>query len=58
MAAHVSQAGADEGTRTLAVLLRLPRPLFRLAFGREWYVERGRRPGPQLLDDVFASVRG
>lgn len=58
MAAHVSQAGADEGTRTLAVLLRLPAPLFRLALGREWYVERGRRPGPRLLDDVFASVRG
>jgi hypothetical protein len=38
-------------------MLRLPRPLFRLAFGREWYVERGRRPGPQLLDDVFATVR-
>jgi LmbE family N-acetylglucosaminyl deacetylase len=57
MAAHVSQAGADEGTRTLAVMLRLPRPLFRIAFGREWYVERGRRPGPRLLDDVFATVR-
>jgi hypothetical protein len=57
MAAHVSQAGADEGTRTLAVMLRLPRPLFRLAFGREWYVERGRAPRRPLLDDVFASVR-
>lgn len=57
MAAHASQAGADEGTRTLAVMLKLPQPLFRLAFGREWYVERGRRPGPQLLDDVFATVR-
>lgn len=57
MAAHVSQAGADEGTRTLAVLLRLPQPLFRLALGREWYVERTRTPGPQLLDDVFATVR-
>src|SRR4051812_10145691 len=57
MAAHVSQAGADEGTRTLAVLLRLPRWLFRLALGREWYVERGRTPGGPLLDDVFASVR-
>jgi hypothetical protein len=58
MAAHVSQAGADEGTRTLAVLLRLPAPLFRLALGREWYVERGRRAGGPLLDDIFASVRG
>jgi LmbE family N-acetylglucosaminyl deacetylase len=57
MAAHVSQAGADEGTRTLAVMLRLPRPLFRLAFGREWYVERGRAPRRPLLDDVFATVR-
>ncbi|MBK5305811.1 MAG: PIG-L family deacetylase [Frankiaceae bacterium] len=57
IAAHVSQAGADEGTRTLAVLLRLPRPLFRLALGHEWYVERGRRPSAPLLDDVFATVR-
>ncbi|MDT7571777.1 MAG: hypothetical protein QOE05_1951 [Actinomycetota bacterium] len=57
MAAHASQAGADEGTRTLAVLLRLPRPLFRFGLGREWYVERGRSPGRPLLDDVFASVR-
>jgi LmbE family N-acetylglucosaminyl deacetylase len=57
MAAHVSQAGADEGTRTLAVMLRLPMPLFRLAFGREWYVEHGRQPAQPLLDDVFATVR-
>lgn len=57
MAAHVSQVVADEGTRTLAVLLRLPMPLFRLALGREWYVERGRAPGRPLLDDVFATVR-
>jgi LmbE family N-acetylglucosaminyl deacetylase len=57
MAAHVSQAGADEGTRTLAVMLRLPRPLFRFVFGREWYVERGRAPRRPLLDDVFATVR-
>lgn len=57
MAAHASQASADEGTRTLAVLLRLPRPLFRRALGREWYVEPGRRPGGALLDDVFATVR-
>lgn len=56
MAAHVSQAGGDEGTRTLAVLLRLPRPVFRFALGHEWYVERGRQPGG-LLDDVFATVR-
>jgi LmbE family N-acetylglucosaminyl deacetylase len=57
MAAHVSQAGADEGTRTLAVMLSLPMPLFRLVFGSQWYVERGRRPRRPLLDDVFATVR-
>ena len=57
LAAHASQATANEGTRTLSVLLRLPRPLFKRALGTEWFVERGRRTGP-LLDDVFASVRG
>lgn len=57
LAAHASQATADSGTRTLAVLLHLPRWLFRLALGREWYVERGRAAGGPLLDDVFASVR-
>lgn len=57
MAAHVSQATADAGDRSLAIFLRLPAWLFRLAFGREWFVERGRprgaRPG-----DVFATLRG
>jgi LmbE family N-acetylglucosaminyl deacetylase len=57
LTAHASQAGADEGTRTIAVLLRLPGPLFRLVLGREWFVERGRTPGRPLLDDIFASVR-
>ena len=57
MAAHASQATADEGVRTLATFLRLPGPLFRLAFGREWFVERGRQPGPQPLDDIFATLR-
>jgi LmbE family N-acetylglucosaminyl deacetylase len=57
MGAHGSQASADEGLRTLALLLRLPRPVFRWALGHEWFVERGRRPGAPLLDDVFASLR-
>lgn len=38
MAAHASQASG--GLRTLAVLRRLPLPLFRLAFGVECYVRR------------------
>jgi LmbE family N-acetylglucosaminyl deacetylase len=42
MRAHASQAGGGGGVRTLALLLRLPGPLFRLALGREFYVERAR----------------
>lgn len=37
LAAHRSQAGG--GIRTVAVLLRLPRPLARRALGTEWFVE-------------------
>lgn len=39
MAAHASQATADEGDRTLAAFLRMPRPLFRRVFGREYFRE-------------------
>jgi LmbE family N-acetylglucosaminyl deacetylase len=54
--AHASQASSDEGARTLALLLRLPRWLFRIMLGHEWYVEHGRTPGPPL-DDIFSSLR-
>jgi LmbE family N-acetylglucosaminyl deacetylase len=57
MAAHASQATADAGVRTLAVFLRFPRPLYRRIFGYEWFVEQGRSPGPEMLDDVLASLR-
>jgi LmbE family N-acetylglucosaminyl deacetylase len=57
MAAHVSQASADSGDRTLAALLRLPRPVYRRVLGREWFIERGRAPARPLLDDVFATLR-
>lgn len=56
MAAHASQAGSDTGVRTLAVLLKLPRPVFRWALGHEWFVERGRTPAQPLLDDIFATL--
>jgi LmbE family N-acetylglucosaminyl deacetylase len=39
LAAHASQAAADDSTRTLAVLQRLPGPLFRQLLGTEYYVE-------------------
>lgn len=37
MAAHASQATADEGDRTLAAFLRIPMPAYRQVFGTEWY---------------------
>lgn len=55
MRAHVTQAGGD-ADRTLAILLRLPRPLYRLALGREWFVEHGAAPTRPLRDDIFASL--
>ncbi|MCW2810974.1 MAG: LmbE family protein, partial [Friedmanniella sp.] len=53
--AHTSQAGGDEGLRTAALLLMLPRWLWRRLLGREWFVEVGRTPGP-LLDDIFTTL--
>jgi LmbE family N-acetylglucosaminyl deacetylase len=52
MRAHASQSTSDIGPRTLALLLRLPSPVFRLVAGHEWFVQRrGRAAGP---DTVFA----
>jgi LmbE family N-acetylglucosaminyl deacetylase len=56
MQAHLSQTTADDGARSLAWFLRLPGPLFRLAFGREWFVEKGRNPTKPPLGDVLASL--
>jgi LmbE family N-acetylglucosaminyl deacetylase len=58
MAAHASQATADQGTRTLQVLLRLPAPVFDLVTGREWFRQPGRARPARLLDDVFAGLYG
>jgi LmbE family N-acetylglucosaminyl deacetylase len=57
MQAHSSQSSADFGARSLAICLRLPKPLYRVAFGHEWFVEAGRSPVRPLVDDVFASLR-
>lgn len=57
MAAHVSQAGnaaaAAPGSddRTLAMLLRLPRPVFRAVLGREWFAEPGSPAGAAVAQD-------
>jgi LmbE family N-acetylglucosaminyl deacetylase len=55
MRAHASQSSADGGAdRTLAAFLRIPRPLFALVFGREWFVDAARPAGSGVARDVFA----
>jgi LmbE family N-acetylglucosaminyl deacetylase len=57
MRAHASQASADGGAdRTLAAFLRIPRPLYDLVFGREWYVDPSARPGDPIRRDVFEGL--
>jgi LmbE family N-acetylglucosaminyl deacetylase len=57
MRAHASQRSGGSGVRSLALYLRIPRPIFRKVFGTEWFVEPGRTPVRPPLDDVFATVR-
>lgn len=54
MAAHASQATADDGDRTLAAFLRIPRPVYDLVFGREWFVDPAHQ-GP-VARDIFAGL--
>jgi len=56
LSAHSTQATAESGLRTIAFLLRLPDPLFRIVLGREWFVERGRLPALPLVGDLFATL--
>lgn len=56
MAAHGSQRRAEGQVRVLDRVLRLPRPVFGLVFGREWYVEQG-RPRGAVQADIFATLR-
>jgi LmbE family N-acetylglucosaminyl deacetylase len=57
MRAHASQASADGGAdRTLAAFLRIPRPLYDVVFGREWYVDASRPPGSPVARDVFEGL--
>ena len=57
MRAHASQASADGGAdRTLAAFLRIPRPLYDLVFGREWFVDPSADPHEPVRHDVFAGL--
>ncbi|WP_018500799.1 PIG-L deacetylase family protein [Parafrankia discariae] len=55
--AHGSQADGGYTVRTLAMLLRLPRPIRRWVLGTEWFREVGRAPAAVLLDNIFATLR-
>uniref|UniRef100_UPI0025D12FEA PIG-L deacetylase family protein n=1 Tax=Lapillicoccus sp. TaxID=1909287 RepID=UPI0025D12FEA len=57
MRAHASQAAVDGGAdRTLAAFLRIPRPLYDLVFGREWFVDAARPAGSPIARDVFDGL--
>jgi LmbE family N-acetylglucosaminyl deacetylase len=57
IAAHVSQSTTPSGVRTLGLILKLPRPLFRRAFRHEWFVERERVPSAPPSGDIFETLR-
>ncbi|HEX5428894.1 MAG TPA: PIG-L family deacetylase [Pedococcus sp.] len=57
MRAHTSQSSADGGAdRTLAAFLRIPRPLFDVVFGREWFIDPARPAGLPVSRDVFEGL--
>lgn len=56
MNAHGSQRRAEGQVRAMDHFLRLPLPIFGLAFGHEWFVEHGRDPATKERD-VFATLR-
>jgi hypothetical protein len=63
MRAHASQAtgrgaasvgdGGQTGDRTLGAFLRIPRPVYDLVFGREWFRDPALPPGGHVRTDIF-----
>ena len=63
MRAHASQAtgggaasvgaGGQTGDRTLGAFLRIPRPVYDLVFGREWFRDPALPPGGPVRTDIF-----
>ena len=59
LACHASQMqGGGASLRTVRLLSRLPRPLFDLVVGTEWFVEPGAATGGRPLRDLFAVAPG
>jgi LmbE family N-acetylglucosaminyl deacetylase len=61
MRAHASQAsndGSQSGDRTLAAFLRIPRPVYDLVFGREWFRDPSLRRGGAngIRTDIFEGL--
>jgi LmbE family N-acetylglucosaminyl deacetylase len=57
MRAHASQSSADGGAdRTLAAFLRIPRPLYDLVFGREWFIDPDRPRTAGISHDIFEGL--
>jgi len=56
MAAHGTHRRAEGQIRVLDRIVRLPLPLFAVAFGREWYVEQGGAASRHCQRDVFATL--
>lgn len=58
MRAHASQASADGGAaRTLDILPRIPRPLFDVVFGREWFADPTLPAGSGIRHDIFEGLQ-
>jgi len=57
LAAHATQATGGDSIRTLAVLRRLPGPLFRLVLGTEWFVQRDLPAGTRLTHPLAGLSR-
>ncbi|WP_114202656.1 PIG-L deacetylase family protein [Janibacter anophelis] len=56
MRAHASQAAdGGGGDRTLGMLVRIPRPIYDLVFGREWFVDPD-APAGTARTDVFEGL--
>jgi LmbE family N-acetylglucosaminyl deacetylase len=51
MQAHESQStSSTDGPRSIALFLSLPDEYFALAFGTEWFIERGRPAEPKARE--------
>ena len=56
MRAHASQSSGDAGDRTLAAFLRLPGPLYTLAFRREWFRDPMHPAGAPIATDILEGL--